>query len=186
MTRIGIFSLLLMVGACQLASVNKNVDSPFYPPPVGSRLILKKDLTIPAYSAAVMLQGGQVIGQHSINQYQPNCRLELNAVLPTPQTVTADEFLVTHVTTNSYQVRTHDGHDGFVKAGLNLASGFSFNNYVTFMKLSSARQPQVRSLTCQQWGDPALGTQVSIQQMRETLGDFFSLELPAGSPDGKP
>jgi hypothetical protein len=178
MTRIAIFPLLLLVGACQLASVNQNVDSPFYPPPVGSKLILKTDITIPPDNAGVMLQGGQVMNQRSINQYQPNCRFEVNAVLSTAQTVAADEFQVTHVTTNSYQVRSRDG---FTKV-----SNLSWFNYVTIMKLSSPRQPNVRSLTCQQWGDPAMGKQVSISQMRTALGDFFSLELPPGSPGEKP
>lgn len=186
MTRIGIVPLLLLVGACQLASVKGNVDSPFYPPPVGSRLILKKDLTIPVGSAGVVLQAGQVVSQrsvNSVNQYHPNCRLEVSTVLNTTQTVTADEFLVTRVTIRSYQAGTRDG---FMKAGLILAEGRGWNVYETVMTLSSARQPQVRSLTCQQWGDPAFGTQASIQQMRAALGDFFSLELPAGSSGEKP
>ena len=182
MTRIGILPLLLMVGACQLASINENVDSPYYPPPVGSKLILKNDIAIPPDNAGVMLQGGQVMSQRSVNQYYPNCRLEVNAILPTAQTVKADEFLVTHVSTNSYMV---GARDGFVKVGLNLATSNSWFNYVTIMKLSSERQPQVRSLTCQQWGDQAFGKQASIQQMRTALGDFFSLELPPGSPGGK-
>jgi hypothetical protein len=174
----------VLIGACQPGSLTnvKNVDSPYYPPPVGSRLILKKELAIPVGSASVALQSGQLVSQRSVDQYYPNCRLEVDAVLSTTQTVTADEFLVTHVTTRSYQVMARDG---IIKVGLNLAGSMSMFNYITVMKLSSARQPQVRSLTCQQWGEPVFGKQVSIQQMRATLGDFFSLELPAGSPGEK-
>jgi hypothetical protein len=176
MTRFGFVPLLLLVGGCQLAAINENVDSPFYPPPVGSKLILKKDITIPFESAHVMLQGGQVVNQRSVNNYQPNCRFEVNAVLNTAQTVTADEFQITHVSTNNYQVKSGDG---FIKV-----SNLSWFNYVTIMKLSSPRQPQVRSLTCQQWGDPSYGKQASITQMRAAMGDFFSLELPPGTPGG--
>jgi hypothetical protein len=183
MTRIGIVALLLMVGGCQLASVSENVDSPYYPPPVGSRLILKKDLTIPVGSARVALQGGKEMKPSAVNQYHPHCLLEVNAALAATQTVKADEFLVTHVTTNWHQVKARHG---FVKVGLNLAGTFSWNNYLTVMTLSSAKQPNVRSLTCQQWDNPSGGTQVSIQQMRAALGEFFSLELPPGSSGEKP
>jgi hypothetical protein len=183
MKRIGVVTLLLLVAGCQMASVKGNIDSPYYPPPVGSKLILNKDITIPPDNAGVMLQGGLVMNQRSINQYQPNCRLEVNAVLPTPQTVLADEFQITHVSTNSYMVRSHDG---FIKVGMNLAGSMGMYNFTTVMKLSSARQPQVRSLTCQQWGDPSWGVPVSIQQMRTTLGEHMTLVLPASSPDAKP
>jgi hypothetical protein len=185
MKRIGVVTLLLLVAGCQLAAINENIDSPFYPPPVGSKLILKKDITIPPDNAGVMLQGGQVMNKHSINQYYPNCRFEVNAVLPTSQEVKADEFQITHVTTNQQEVSIQ--RDGLLKAGLIMtAGGREYLNYSTVMKLSSVNQPQVRTLTCQQWGDPAFGKQVSIVQMRTALGEYFALELPAGSPGAKP
>ena len=183
MKRLGVLVLPLMLGACQLASINDNPQSPFYPPPVGSKLTLKKDIQIPPDNAGVMLQGGQIMSNSGVNQYQPNCRFELNSVSPTEQSVKADVFTITEVKTNSYQVMAPSS--GFVKVGLNMAATLSMFNYYTLMRLSSTNQPQVRSLTCQQWGDPAFGKPVSIDQMRMTLGDYFDLELPAGTPGAK-
>ncbi len=44
---------------------------PYHVLPSGSRLILKQELTIPAHSAGVWLQGGRVMSSKDINQYHP-------------------------------------------------------------------------------------------------------------------
>jgi hypothetical protein len=164
----------LLLAACP-ATYRGNEDSPYYAPPAGSRLILKRELAIPAGSAHVTLQGGRAVNGSELDQYRPHCLLEVLRVSDSPQTVAADEFRVTRVRqdmstamrANVFRVRSLAGD-----------TGLTFVNYRTVMDLQSSRQPQVRWLTCQQWGDPALHVHVSVNEMRKALGDWFTLETP--------
>jgi len=170
--------LFLILGACQTTGP-LNENTPSHVLPSGSRLVLKQELTIPAHSAGVILQGGRVVSLKDVNQYNPHCRLEVNDVRETTQTVTADEFLVQRAHQETQTVARH----GFIKAGLRTSGTISFYVFRTVMVLRSERQPQVRSLTCQQWGDPSLGEHVTIREIRATLGEIIALRLPAAAPD---
>src|SRR3569623_1474850 len=67
----------------------KDENSSYYPVPVGSKLILQRDLEIPADSARVYLQVGQVLKTACV--LDPYCRFELRYVLNLPQTLKSDE-----------------------------------------------------------------------------------------------
>src|SRR4030065_2927260 len=90
---IALLPLCLLLSACQTAGP-LDENSPFHLLPSGSRLVLKQELTIPAHSAGVLLQGGRVVSDKDLNQYHPHCRLEVHDVRATAQTGTADEFVV--------------------------------------------------------------------------------------------
>ena len=170
--------LFLLLIACQTPGP-LDENSPFRFPPPGSRLALKQELTIPAHSAGVLLQSGRVTGREDLNQYHPHCRLEVNDVRDTTQTVTPDEFLVRRA---QQEVRIV-AQPAIMKAGLGVASDTqSFYVFRTILGLHSPRQPQVRWLTCQRWIYPALGQHLSIREIRQTLAEIFTLLLPAATP----
>jgi len=170
--------LCLLLTACQTTGP-LDENSPFHLLPSGSRLALKQELTIPAHSAGVLLQGGRVVRDQDINQYHPHCRLEVHDVRETTQTVTADEFVVRRARQETQTV----ARTGLMKAARRYAGNDpSFFVFRTVLDLRSERQPQVRWLTCQQWGDPALGRHLSIHEIRQTLGEIFVLSLPAATP----
>ena len=150
---IALLPVYLLLAACQTAGP-LDENSPHHVLPSGSRLVLKQELAIPAGSAGVMLQGGRVVSDQDANPYHPHCRLEVNDVRETTQTVTADEFVVRRARQESYTV---------ARAGLKKVDvsgdggGISLFVFRTILGLESPRQPWVRRLTCQQWADPALG-----------------------------
>ncbi len=171
----------LLLSACQTTGpLNENSHSDV--PPPGSRLVLKQELTIPAHSAGVLLQGGRVVSDKDLNPYYPHCRLEVHDVRETMQTVLADEFVVRR----ALRMETYTAmRSGLLKAGWRSAGDPSFLIYRISMDLHSPRQPQVRWLDCQQWGDPAVGQHLSIREIRLALGEIFLLQLPASAPDDR-
>jgi len=175
MRRIVLPLLCLLLTACQTAGP-LDEDSPFHILPTGSRIFLKQDLTIPAHSAGVLIQGGRVVHGKELNQYHPHCRLEVHNVRETEQTVTADEFLVRR----AQQVTQTVALPGLTKTGRR-SSGSTSSLFVfqTILELRSDRQPQVRWLTCTQWGDSSLGRHVTTREIRQTLGKIVTIQLPA-------
>jgi len=171
--------LCLLLSACQTAGP-LDEDSRYQVLPIGSRLVLKQELTIPAHNAGVVLQGGRVVsGGQGVNQYHPHCRLEVRDVRETVQTVAADEFVVRRA---RYETQTV-ALPGLMKAArLYAGDGPGFLIFRTVLDLRSERQPHVRWLTCQQWGDPTLDQHVTIREIRQTLGEIFMLQLPATAP----
>jgi hypothetical protein len=180
MRAITLLPLCLLLFACQTKGP-LDENSPYHILPSGSRLILKRELTIPAHSAGVWLQGGRVMSIKDINQYHPHCRLEVNDVRETTQTVTADEIVVRR----ARQEETNTvARTGLMKAQMRIGGDVRVNVFRTTLDLHSERQPQVRWLTCQQWSEAALGQHVTIREMRVTLGEIFTLQLPSNASDG--
>jgi hypothetical protein len=177
---IALLPLCLLLGACQTTGP-LDENSPFHVLPSGSRLILKQELTIPAHNAGVSLQGGRVVNGKGLNQYHPHCRLEVHDVRETTQIVTVDEFVV-HRSRQETQTVARAGMRKV--AGRSVGSGPAFIVFRTVLDLRSERQPQVRWLTCQQWSDPALGQHVTIREMRATLGEIITLQLPSSAANG--
>lgn len=138
----------------------------------GSKLKLTQTLTIPGGSAGVTLQDGQPMNPKDINRYYPHCRLEVNDVRETPQTVQPDEF---HVRRMFQLDDTAEGPGLLRVRRLHIGSGVSFILYRTVLELKSTQQPQVRTLTCQHWGDPAVGRHLSLNQVRLALGKVMIL-----------
>lgn len=169
--------LCLLLTACQTTGPFDE-NSSFHLLPAGSRLLLKQDLTIPAHSAGVLLQGGHVTSSNAVNRYHPHCRLEVLDVRETTQTVAADEFVVQRARQETPMVT----HPDTRQAGLRKVSTIGYFDFRTILDLRSPRQPRVRWLTCNQWGDPGLGQHLSVREIRQALGDIFTLSLPATTP----
>jgi len=176
-------AVFLVLGACQSAPTNIDENSTLYPPPPGSRFTLKQALTIPANSAHVDLQGGQAVSLSKLNQYRPYCRLDVQEVRETSQSVQPDEFLAKRVYRQTNDVVAQ--RSGLVRVRrVSNDGGPTFMIYRTVFELQSERQPQVRRLTCEHWDRPALGDHLSLRQIRTALGEFFSVSLP-GDANGK-
>jgi hypothetical protein len=170
-------AVFLVLGACQSVPTTFDENSTLYPPPPGSRFTLKQELTIPAHSAHVDLQGGLAVSLGKLNQYHPYCRFDVQDVRETPQSVLPDEFLVKRVYRQITDVVAK--RSGLLRVGrVSDEGGPTFMIYRTVFELKSARQPQVRRLTCEHWDRPALGDHLSLRQIRTALGEFFTVTLP--------
>jgi len=184
MKRILLAAVFLALGACQSAPTTFDENSTSYPPPVGSKFILRQQLAIPAHSAHVDLQDGQAVSQSKLNLYHPYCRLEVQDVRDAPQTLVPDEFLVKRVYRQATDVVAQRSGFMRVRRVSDDGGGPTFMIYRTVFILESARQPQVRQLTCEHWDRPALGDHLSLRQMRTALGEYFTVTLP-GETTGK-
>jgi hypothetical protein len=182
--------LVVFVSACQTAYKDgqPNEDSPRYKVPVDSTLILHQDLTIPAKTAIVYLQRGEVFLKHyQVNRYFTYCELEVSPTTTVPWTVKADEFVISKVTQ-----KTLFGRAGFIQLasrGLGFGKVASdddnksggYEVIATRMTLRSERQAAVQALVCANWGPAEAVSYLTIRGIQNALGDIFTLRL-AQSP----
>jgi len=175
---VALLPLCLLLTACQTTGP-LDENSPSHLLPSGSRLVLKQELTIPAHSVSILLQGGHEVSNRDLERYQPHCRLEIQDMREIAQVVTADEFVVRR----AFRDTKSSARTGLMKTALRYAAeGPTYFVFRTVLDLHSERQPQVRSLTCQQWGNPGTGRHLSIREIRQALGEIFTLYLPDATP----
>jgi len=184
------YSIRILIISIFVASFNgcayqppKDTNSSFYSPPVGSQLQLHDTLTIPANDTQVRIQGGKIINSSwSLDAYYPNCNFELRPIASVERIVHPDTFVISRVIRDTENVMLTSPAI-VARAGAISRSGSSGNgapsvNYMTIMDLHSPRQPDVMRLTCQHWEDPSDSRHLSITQIREVLGNLFTLSLP--------
>lgn len=174
----------LLVSGCQ---VPFSADSPLTPVPEQSTLLLHQPLTIPPQSVSLWFQNGQQLPENDLDHYYPHCKFETLKIQEIEKTIQPDTFVIHKV------VRWND----YARQPIRLASapveikisvsgadngGPGHVNTATEMFLRSDKQPDVYRLVCSQWEDAAERTHVTINQIRRTLGDIFSLNLPAELP----
>lgn len=198
-----VLPLATALGACHGTPLPYE-ESPYSVIPAGAQLTLHRDLTIPAGWARLYIQGGGPRPYSDVNPYHPHCRLEVERVREVPQTVKADVFRVEKVVYEELpwpagggsflpasvpragligavgiEAREDLGRGAYIAGSFGVADGSSPWTYATHFRLRSERQPEVRRLTCQHWNDPTLAVHLTIRQIRETLGDLFTLEIRA-------
>lgn len=142
-----------------------------------AKLVLNQDLTIPANTTGVFIQGGAVVSASERDQYHPNCRLIVRDLKSSPQVVHADQFDITRMMFNEDYVSK--SHPVYAAAGskLLLAEGSpSPQDYATIFYLASAKQPNVTELVCAHWEDPTLANHLTPEQIHTTLGDIMTLK----------
>lgn len=176
-----IILLVLGLSACA-PTIPRDPDSPYFAPPVGSKFILKKPVTIRPDEARAYFQNGAIVPR-TINYYAPHCQLEVDDVLPAEQTVQPDTFTITEVSRDSFDV-VQSGTTRIAGIGISIGLGMGDSDgvsdimYAWRMKLESAKQPKVRTLICGGVFDyPADAEYPSINEMRRTLGDYAELNI---------
>jgi len=177
-----LFAAALLLSACQ-TSYEGNEDSPYYQIPVGSKLILRQEVTIPPHVAGVYLQDGEIKPFSLVNKYYPHCRFEVWKLRDAPQAIKPDEFTITKVTqemTDSVSAGNVRLADVSIGIGMQVGhrdDGASMEIYVTRLNLRSPTQPDVFRLSCGQWAYPPTAQHVTISEIRKALGDVFTLSL---------
>jgi hypothetical protein len=177
--------LLLSFGVSGCQAPAFSPDSPLSSVPFQSRLILHQPLGIPANQVSLWYQDGRQIQKKLLDHYHPHCKFETYAMKSSTKTIEADSFIIYKVVRwDDYASQPIKLAQAQVGIGIGFgihgsADGPSFVNVATEMFLKSDRQPDVYRLVCSQWEDPADADHVTINQIRRTLGDTFTLELPA-------
>ena len=157
--------------------------TPFLPGPTahsvvkpGSKLTLNKAVTILPPEAGVRFQNGQVTAKY--NQWHPNCRLEMHNPATTNQVIQPDEFTITQVGFEFQLV--YVDKIKLASAGLTFVGGVASataERMRTIFMLHSQSQPHISRLICQHWENPEDSRHLMLNEIEQTLGDYFTFEL---------
>ena len=158
----------------------KDEGSVFYAVPVGSTLVLHQQVNIRGDQVAVYLQNGELMQYDEVNFYLPNCKFEIYTMSEQPRTVQVDSFeiikVVDEIESSLLQKSTDLATlDNALTFGM-LDRSYMFN-YATLMYLKSEKQKDVYRITCQHWEEVMDDRHLTIRQMRQAMGDVFTLEI---------
>lgn len=149
-----VLAVALLAG-CQTLATNDPAKINFSIPP-GSRLVLNKEVIIPAGVAHVILQHGEV--GSAASEYEVNCRFEVRDL--GPRVVQPDSFLITRWGSQREWVDQP-----------------SIMRFYKVLHLKSDRQADIMPMTCQVWNYPLIGRPVTIREIQEALGGYFTFEF---------
>lgn len=142
----------------------------------GATLVLHKPIRFPAYSAMVNIQDGEIkSGLFALDQYYPNCRLELRSQSDEVRTIQPDRFTIYKISDHiEYVMR----RPVMVAAwGIDLANSVSDEIYSTILYLKSAQQPDVELISCQHWVDPTdFPAHLNLREIQKALDGLMTLE----------
>jgi formylmethanofuran dehydrogenase subunit A len=174
MRTILLFLSLTLVAGCQYVPP-RGEDAPLISPPAGSTLELNRPLRIPSNDASVIIRDGRP--EYSYwrlgGAYYPNCDFELRTRAMVERIIQPDVFTITRVAHEIENVMLVPS----VVASHDTGNGAPHENYMTILYLHSDRQPDVFRMTCQHWEDPSDAQHLTIKQIRQALGDLFTLTL---------
>ncbi len=171
-------ALAILPAACAPVSGWERADAPA---DLG-RLQLNESLTIPAHRGWLYVQGGKIyqdsgyISLQGLDQYYPNCRLELRSANADPVVIAPQTFRIVAVRHDRDFVQRFP-----VKvASLNLRAAAASGPVImaTSFYLESAQQPQVWRLRCAHWEDPWDAQYLTTAQIHKAVGKVFTFTPP--------
>lgn len=180
MKRLLLLLLPLFLSACaQQAVVSDDPDYPYNLPPVGSTLVLKKQVTVPAGEVRIFLQYGELFRKSDFDRYEPSCSLELRKLADVPRTIEPDQFIVTRVQRLMQQVVGNQRPgDGLMKAAFDDGGGKPMVVHGYHLWLGSDTQPGVMRMTCRGYFDDINRAEPpSLNDVKKSLGDYGELKL---------
>ncbi|MBE9559842.1 MAG: hypothetical protein IMF15_03590 [Proteobacteria bacterium] len=172
-------SVVSVLAGCAVNDV-KDEDSAFYSVPVGSTLVLNQQVDIRGDQVAVYVQNGELMQYGEVNFYLPNCKFEIYTMSEQQRTVNPDRFeivkVVDDIESSALQKSTQLAASGGAMTLGWLDKSYVFN-YATLMYLHSEEQKDVYRMTCQHWEDVMDDKYLSVTQMRQAMGEVFTLEI---------
>lgn len=178
--------MVFALAACTPSASSRSHESPAYRTvPVGTMLILKREVTIPAEKFGRFFQGGQQVMPKDVDLYHPNCKLMVERSSDTGQTVHPDTFIIRRIQLEEY-VQGMPVKLAAVGIGIGIGPGFGMGigdgslgsvPYTTVFYLYSEKQPQVKRLICSHWEEATDAEHLTASQIRKALGEYFDLAL---------
>ncbi len=181
MKRVLILCLAAMLWSCDTQR-SYGPETPYYRFPADSRLVLNRAVEIPADWATLRLQSGKPVPFGHVNEYAPHCILEIDSVRTVPQRIEPDSFAIVKVERSMSTLAVGAGFFFFVNSAWADSDQPGQMFYKTVFWLKSERQPGVKWLTCQSDQYAAgvgIPRHLTVGEIRQALGDIFTLELPA-------
>ncbi len=180
MNRILVLGLTLLLAACsQSYLVSDDQDYPYNLPPVGSSLVIKKPITVPADETRIFLQRGELLRKSKFDRYEASCSLELRKLAESPREIQPDTFIVGRVERLMQRVVRNDpAPEGPMKVGMDDDGGTPLVVRGYHLWLGSERQPDVMRMTCRGYFDDINRAEPpSFNDIRRSLGDYAELIL---------
>lgn len=168
-----ILSTILALSACA-TQTEKDQDSNTYSVPVGSTLTLKQGITIPANLARRFFQYGQAMKESDTNPYYPHCSILMNTLTDHQRTIKPTVFEIYKVLDGEEVAQQHIL---YAQNFLASSGGPLIIGYTSYYYLRSADNPDVRSLECIQWDTPVTAEYLSINEIKNALGNYFDLQI---------
>ena len=165
MTRfLTLWCLSLLIAACQSPP---QVDAHT---PAITKVTLKQDFPIRPDRSNEYIQGGEIRPYESIEQYYTHCKLELREIADNERIIKPQTFNVTRI----YRQEEFVGFRKMMLAG-DGDSGLIMST--TYLFLQSEKQPDIFRLSCMRQDESFYARHVTIEEMRDTLGNLISLQL---------
>ena len=164
--------------ACSPALV-RDPSSPFYTITVGSVLQLNQPVEFAPQQVSVFMQHGRLLAEALLDRYQPYCKLELYPMSEAARRVAPDSFVIEKVVDET-ELTTQSPADpaaGLLASLMLVSDTPSIYTYATHLYLHSDIQPEVYRLSCMHWEDVQDDNYLTVAQIREAMGDLFTLEL---------
>ncbi len=168
-------AIALLLTGCKTAA---RIDPAYIIPTDGSMVKINKQLVVPGGQTRVFLQRGRVVPKAKFDRYYPSCNFEVWRLSQEATVIHSGSFVVSQV---------NRGTDLIVSLEPIRIAAVGWHPYdddhamimhVVHMRLQSATQPNVYRLTCRGWlAIPADAEKPTIDDMREALGDFASIQL---------
>ena len=171
--------LAVAVLGCQPGAVRERLTADA-PVPIGTVLVLHRDIVIPRGSARTFIQFGEVVP--AVGQYHPLCELRVRGVSQESRTVRAGRFVITSIAREERDI-VDSGARYLAAVGISIGMDGGQGDMIEYwvMRLQSERQPEVLWLACAAGFDiPARMRTPTLAEMRATLGPVATLELPGG------
>ena len=147
---------ITLLAGCETAAM-RDPGSPFFVIPAGTVLELKQELEVPSGQAHVKFQHGAITG--SFDDFVVGCRLNVKNL--GPLTLQPERFSVTRAEVDErWEIYP------------------TLKAFYRILYLHTAQQPEVQSLRCRYQTGGLEGRDISVPQIREALGKYFSLHIP--------
>jgi len=164
---------LLLISCSQSRLKDENLYT--YSIPVGSTLTLNQPVTIASNLGRTYFQSGKVVPEHDLNIYYPHCSLTVNTIFEYERTISPTQFNIYKVMDNEEYAQ---GYILYASSSMTVSSdGPIITGLASYYYLKSAIEPDVRTLECIQWDSPYENNYLSINEVRKTLGNIFTLNL---------
>jgi hypothetical protein len=168
--------------------------SPYFMPLPGSKVIVHQRLEVPPGSTRVFFQYGKLIPQRSIFEYDTNCELEINKLADTVRYIEPGTYTVTRTRRQNESIIQNQHlnqpvqlaslnslvlSSTVVTVGMTDDGGSSMEFEIIRMRLQGEENALLRELACRgALADPSDMQMPTIDEMRQALGDYVSIETP--------
>jgi len=155
MYRLAITLTLLTLAGCNTAQT-RDVNSPYYKIPIGSEIILNKNLDVPEGRAHINLQDG--VATTGVGNYNVSCTFNVRNL--GPATIKAGTFTIRETS-----------------PGQEWVSRPNIMRFYREFRFTANAQPDVMNFVCQDWDGPMMGRPISVPEMEKAVGDYVSFRF---------